>query len=152
MCHVWVCQRWQLFSFAKKAQDSKVKSTAVVLCCLNYLELVSLCYLVTYSLELKTAAMCLVYIRFRRSNFSYFHIQSNSYGLAVIPSFLMYIYSAHQLVIYLLVALLSVGVCYALTSLFAIPQVLISDKVIEEEEREVFEMQHNTLDEQLFLR
>ncbi|BDQ62172.1 hypothetical protein EfsSVR2332_22500 [Enterococcus faecalis] len=80
-----------------------------------------------------------------------FHIQSNSYGLAVIPSFLMYIYSAHQLVIYLLVALLSVGVCYALTSLFAIPQeVLISDKVIEEEEREVFEMQHNTLDEQLF--
>lgn len=82
-----------------------------------------------------------------------FHIQSNSYGLAVIPSFLMYIYSAHQLAIYLLVALLSVGVCYALTSLFAIPQeVLISDKVIEEEEREVFEMQHNTLDEQLFLR
>ena len=31
-------------------------------------------------------------------------------------------------------------------------RVLISDKVIEEEEREVFEMQHNTLDEQLFLR
>ncbi len=56
--------------------------------------------------NLKTSAMCLVYIRFRRSNFSYFfHIQSNSYGLAVIPSFLMYIYSAHQLVIYLLVAL-----------------------------------------------
>ncbi|MGC2933370.1 PTS glucose transporter subunit IIA, partial [Enterococcus faecalis] len=53
--------------------------------------------------------------------------------------------------IYLLVALLSVGVCYALTSLFAIPQeVLISDKEIEEEEREVFEMQHNTLDEHLF--
>ena len=94
--------------------------------------------------------MCLVYIGFRRTILAIFHIQSNSYGLAVIPSFLMYIYSAHQLVIYLLVALLSVGVCYALTSLFTIPQVLISDKVIEEEEREVFEMQHNTLDEQLF--
>ena len=29
MCHVWVCQRWQLFSFCEKAQDSKVKSTAI---------------------------------------------------------------------------------------------------------------------------
>ncbi|MGH2322929.1 PTS beta-glucoside transporter subunit IIBCA, partial [Enterococcus faecalis] len=46
-----------------------------------------------------------------------FHIQSHSYGLAVIPSFLLYIYSAHQLVIYSLIALLSVDVCYALTSL-----------------------------------
>ncbi|MGH2202356.1 PTS beta-glucoside transporter subunit IIBCA, partial [Enterococcus faecalis] len=73
-----------------------------------------------------------------------------SYGLGVISSFLMYIYSAHQLLSYLLVALLSVGVCYALTSLFAIAQeFLISDKVSEEEEREDFEMQHNTLDEQL---
>ena len=29
MCHVWVCQRWQLFSLCEKAQDSKVKSTAI---------------------------------------------------------------------------------------------------------------------------
>ncbi len=31
--------------------------------------------------------LCVVYVRFRRSNLAIFHIQSNSYGLAVIPSF-----------------------------------------------------------------
>ncbi|HCT5590879.1 TPA: PTS beta-glucoside transporter subunit IIBCA [Enterococcus faecalis] len=139
-------------AFAKKAQDSKVKSTAIgsmLSQLFGVSEPVLFGLLIRWNLK---PLLCVLFTSgLGGAILAIFHIQSNSYGLAVIPSFLMYIYSAHQLVIYLLVALLSVGVCYALTSLFAIPQeVLISDKVIEEEEREVFEMQHNTLDEQLF--
>ena len=52
---------------------------------------------------------------------SLFHIQSNSYGLAVLPSYLMYIYDSHQLLVYLAVSLLCTVLCYTLTKLLAIP-------------------------------
>lgn len=52
---------------------------------------------------------------------SLFHIQSNSYGLAVLPSYLMYIYDSHQLLVYLAVSLLCTALCYTLTKLLAIP-------------------------------
>lgn len=60
---------------------------------------------------------------------SIFRIQSNSYGLAVIPSYLMYIYEGRQLLFYLLVSVFTVVCCFVLTCLFAIPQ-----EVVEAEE------------------
>ena len=53
---------------------------------------------------------------------SIFRIQSNSYGLAVIPSYLMYIYEGRQFLFYLLISLFTVACCFVLTCLFAIPQ------------------------------
>lgn len=53
---------------------------------------------------------------------SILHIQSNSYGLAVLPSYLMYIYEGHQLLYYFLVSVFVVVLCFILTYLFGIPQ------------------------------
>lgn len=53
---------------------------------------------------------------------SIFHIQSNSYGLAVLPSYLMYIYEGYQLLIYFLVSLSVVVFCFIVTYLFAVPK------------------------------
>lgn len=52
---------------------------------------------------------------------SIFNIQSNSYGLAVVPSYLMYIYEGHQLLFYTLISLGCVAVAFLLTCAFAIP-------------------------------
>lgn len=61
---------------------------------------------------------------------SIFHIQSNSYGLAVLPSYLMYIYEGHQLLYYFLVSLFVVVLCFILTYLFGVPQ----EAIIPDEE------------------
>lgn len=53
---------------------------------------------------------------------SIFKIQSNSYGLAVLPSYLMYIYDGHQLLFYAIISVFSLVLCFVLTSLFAIPK------------------------------
>ena len=52
---------------------------------------------------------------------SIFNIRSNSYGLAVLPSYLMYIYEGHQLLIYFIISLICVFMSFILTYLFAIP-------------------------------
>lgn len=57
---------------------------------------------------------------------SIFHIQSNSYGLSVLPSYLMYIYEGHQLLYYFLVSVFVVVLCFILTYLFGIPQEAIN--------------------------
>lgn len=49
-------------------------------------------------------------------------IQSNSYGLAVLPSYLMYIYEWRQLLWYFVISVLSCGLCFILTCLFGIPK------------------------------
>lgn len=60
---------------------------------------------------------------------SMLQIQSNSYGLAVLPSYLMYIYEWRQLLWYFIVSVFSVALCFILTCLFGIPrEVLESDK------------------------
>ena len=53
---------------------------------------------------------------------SLLHVQSNSYGLAVLPSYLMYIYEPYQLLCYFLVSVGSVALCFVLTCLFGIPK------------------------------
>lgn len=52
-------------------------------------------------------------------------IQSNSYGLAVLPSYLMYIYKGNQLMWYFIISLCSVACCFFLTCLFGIPQEVV---------------------------
>lgn len=59
---------------------------------------------------------------------SVFHIQSNSYGLAVLPSYLMYIYEGSQLLIYFLVSVFVLVFCFIVTYLFGIPQEAIYEK------------------------
>lgn len=61
---------------------------------------------------------------------SLFHIQSNSYGLAVLPSYLMYIYEGNQVLIYLLVSVIVVAFCFIITYLFGIPQEAIHEQTI----------------------
>lgn len=53
---------------------------------------------------------------------SVLNIKSNSYGLAVLPSYLMYIYEWRQLIWYGVVSVLSVVVCFLLTCMFGIPK------------------------------
>ncbi|AMV70148.1 PTS system, sucrose-specific IIB component [Pediococcus damnosus] len=53
---------------------------------------------------------------------SLLHIQANSYGLAVALSPLMYIYSAHQLIVYVLVGIGTFIVAFLATNTFAIPK------------------------------
>lgn len=60
---------------------------------------------------------------------SIFSVQSNSYGLAVLPSYLMYIYNGHQILFYFLISVLCVVLCFVLTCLFAIPkEALVPDE------------------------
>lgn len=60
---------------------------------------------------------------------SIFNVAANTYGLAVLPSYLMYIYNFRCLIIYTIVSIITVVVAFVLTNLFAIPeQVLHSDK------------------------
>ena len=59
---------------------------------------------------------------------SIFNIQSNSYGLAVLPSYLMYIYEGHQLLFYTLISLGCVVLAFLLTCAFAIPKELTREE------------------------
>ena len=53
---------------------------------------------------------------------SILHVQSNSYGLAVLPSYLMYIYDWNQLLFYLIVSIASTALCFILTYFFGVPK------------------------------
>lgn len=59
---------------------------------------------------------------------SLFHIQSNSYGLAVLPSYLMYIYEGNQLLVYFLVSVAVVVFCFLVTYMMGIPQEAIQNE------------------------
>jgi PTS system sucrose-specific IIC component len=54
-------------------------------------------------------------------------IQSNSYGLAVLPSYLMYIYKGSQLLWYFIISVCSVACCFVLTCLFGIPKEVLEE-------------------------
>lgn len=55
-------------------------------------------------------------------------IKSNSYGLAVLPSYLMYIYEWRQLLWYFVISVASVAACFVLTSMFAIPEEVLNEE------------------------
>jgi len=59
---------------------------------------------------------------------SILNVAANSYGLAVVPSYLMYIYNAPDLIIYTIVSLATIVVAFVATNMFAIPKdILIED-------------------------
>ncbi|MFR2775770.1 MAG: glucose PTS transporter subunit IIA [Anaerostipes sp.] len=64
---------------------------------------------------------------------SVLNIQSNSYGLAVLPSYLMYIYQGRQLLWYFSVSVFSVIVCFVLTYMFGIPKEITAADYEEDE-------------------
>ncbi|MBC2579490.1 PTS transporter subunit EIIC [Clostridium sp. DJ247] len=53
---------------------------------------------------------------------SIFNVKSNSYGLAVVPSYLMYIYNAKQILFYTIISLSTVALAFILASIFAVPK------------------------------
>lgn len=53
---------------------------------------------------------------------SVLNIRSNSYGLAVLPSYLMYIYEGRQLLWYFIISVGSTALCFVLTYLFGVPE------------------------------
>lgn len=79
--------------------------------------------------NLKPLIMMLISSGLGAAILSIFSIQSNSYGLAVLPSYLMYIYDGNQLLIYALVSILAMVFCFGLTYLFAIPQEILEADV-----------------------
>ena len=69
---------------------------------------------------------------------SVLNIQSNSYGLAVLPSYLMYIYEGRQLLWYFIISVFSVALCFTLTCMFGIPkEVTVPDEESDAEEEKV---------------
>ena len=79
--------------------------------------------------NLKPLIMMLISSGLGAAILSIFSIQSNYYGLAVLPSYLMYIYDGNQLLIYALVSILAMVFCFGLTYLFAIPQEILEADV-----------------------
>lgn len=63
---------------------------------------------------------------------SILNIQSNSYGLAVLPSYLMYIYEWRQLLWYFAVSVFAVVFCFALTYMFGVPKEVLETAVEED--------------------
>lgn len=57
---------------------------------------------------------------------SIFAVQANAYGLAVVPSYLLYIYSPYQLGVYFAVSIGVVVLCALLTYFFGIPKEAIA--------------------------
>lgn len=65
---------------------------------------------------------------------SIFDVAANTYGLAVVPSYLMYIYDANSLIIYTIVSLAAIVVAFILTNMFAMPkELLIEPKAPKED-------------------
>lgn len=95
--------------------------------------------------NLKPLIMMLVTSGLGAAILSIFSIQSNSYGLAVIPSYLMYIYEGNQLLIYALVSIFSVVCCFILTYMFAIPK----EAIEEDKETEITDVQSIQLEDMI---
>ncbi|MCD7854888.1 MAG: hypothetical protein LUG66_04645 [Clostridiales bacterium] len=100
---------------------------------LNISEERTTCLLDEFIEKLKEVLFTTVVIMLFSSGFgaafpSILNIQSNSYGLAVLPSYLMYIYKGRQLLFYFLVSLFfSTALCFVLTLLFGVPKEAVSD-------------------------
>ncbi|MGX8851113.1 glucose PTS transporter subunit IIA [Amedibacillus sp. YH-ame10] len=115
-------------AFIKKTKIQKVKQTAVGA---MLSQLFGISEPVLFGIQLRYNLKPLFVMCFSSglgaALLSIFHIQSNSYGLAVIPSYLMYIYEGHQLLFYFIISILVVVVCFTITYLFAIPEEAIHE-------------------------
>lgn len=114
-------------AFIKKSKNEHVKQTAVGA---MLSQLFGISEPVLFGIQLRFNLKSLIIMcttsGIGAALLSIFHIQSNSYGLAVLPSYLMYIYEGHQLLYYFLVSVFVVVLCFILTYLFGIPQEAIN--------------------------
>lgn len=117
-------------AFMVKAKNNKIKQTAVG-AMLSQLFGISepVLFGIQLRFNLKPLFIMLLSSGTGAALLSIMSVQSNSYGLAVLPSYLMYIYEGHQLLWYFLISLISTAMCFILTYLFAIP----SEAMIEDE-------------------
>lgn len=115
-------------AFIKKTKSTSVKQTAVG-SMLSQLFGISepVLFGIQLRYNLKPLFVMLLSSGIGGALLSIFHIQSNSYGLAVVPSYLMYIYKGHQLLFYFLISIFVVVFCFTITYLFAVPKEVLEE-------------------------
>lgn len=122
-------------AFMKKSKNNRVKQTAIGA---MLSQLFGISEPVLFGIQLRYNLKPLIIMcassGLGAAILSIFHIQSNSYGLAVLPSYLMYIYDRHNLIVYLLTSISVVVFCFIVTCLFGVPQEAIDeDEDIDED-------------------
>ncbi|MCC0699616.1 glucose PTS transporter subunit IIA [Clostridioides sp. ZZV15-6383] len=121
-------------AFMKKSRNNQVKQTAIGA---MLSQLFGISEPVLFGIQLRYNLKPLIIMcassGLGAAILSILHIQSNSYGLAVLPSYLMYIYDGYNLITYLLVSIFVVVFCFIATCLFGVPQ----EAIDEEEDKEL---------------
>lgn len=130
MCHVGFANLDSSLAFYSSAKNAKVKQTVMGA---FMSQLFGVSEPVLFGLHLRYNLKPLYIMLFSSglgaAILSIFRIQSNSYGLAVVLSYLMYIYNSYQLLVYFAISVITVVVCYTLTKLLAIPdEILVEDE------------------------
>lgn len=118
-------------AFIKKAKSKKIRQTAVGA---MLSQLFGISEPVLFGIQLRYNLKPLFVMCFSSglgaALLSVLSIQSNSYGLAVLPSYLMYIYEGHQLLWYFIISIFAVAFCFIVTYLFAVPkEAMAGDKI-----------------------
>ncbi|ENZ9536704.1 TPA: PTS glucose transporter subunit IIA [Clostridioides difficile] len=120
-------------AFMKKSKNNQVKQTAVGA---MLSQLFGISEPVLFGIQLRYNLKPLIIMcassGLGAAILSILHIQSNSYGLAVLPSYLMYIYDGYNLITYLLVSTFVVAFCFIVTCLFGVPKEAINEDEDEE--------------------
>ncbi|WP_332869912.1 glucose PTS transporter subunit IIA [Clostridioides difficile] len=120
-------------AFMKKSKNNQVKQTAVGA---MLSQLFGISEPVLFGIQLRYNLKPLIIMcassGLGAAILSILHIQSNSYGLAVLPSYLMYIYDGYNLITYLLVSVFVVAFCFIVTCLFGVPKEAINEDEDEE--------------------
>ncbi|MDI3116575.1 glucose PTS transporter subunit IIA [Clostridioides difficile] len=120
-------------AFMKKSKNNQVKQTAVGA---MLSQLFGISEPVLFGIQLRYNLKPLIIMcassGLGAAILSILHIQSNSYGLAVLPSYLMYIYDGYNLITYLLVSIFVIVFCFIATCLFGVPKEAINEDEDEE--------------------
>ncbi|HBF6775702.1 TPA: PTS glucose transporter subunit IIA [Clostridioides difficile] len=120
-------------AFMKKSKNNQVKQTAVGA---MLSQLFGISEPVLFGIQLRYNLKPLIIMcassGLGAAILSILHIQSNSYGLAVLPSYLIYIYDGYNLITYLLVSIFVVVFCFIATCLFGVPKEAINEDEDEE--------------------
>ncbi|HBG0764228.1 TPA: PTS glucose transporter subunit IIA [Clostridioides difficile] len=120
-------------AFMKKSKNNQVKQTAVGA---MLSQLFGISEPVLFGIQLRYNLKPLIIMcassGLGAAILSILHIQSNSYGLAVLPSYLMYIYDGYNLITYLLVSIFVVAFYFIVTCLFGVPKEAINEDEDEE--------------------
>ena len=120
-------------AFMKKSKNNQVKQTAVGA---MLSQLFGISEPVLFGIQLRYNLKPLIIMcassGLGAAILSILHIQSNSYGLAVLPSYLMYIYDGYNLITYLLASIFLVAFCFIVTCLFGVPKEAINEDEDEE--------------------